>query len=62
MMHYFKNNYNKSEFKNRELMFNFYCGLLAGTVAAALTNPLEVITVNKQTGRKSFSVAKFVQQ
>lgn len=34
---------------------------MAGSIAAAITNPLEVITVNKQTDY-NFNIRKFVKK
>ena len=48
-INYYKWKLGEEGFKSRELSVNCLAGLLAGVVAAALTNGLEAITVAKQT-------------
>jgi len=53
--------YGKEEFERKEMSINFAGGFIAGCVAAAITNPLECITVNKQT-TSDFSIRKFIKE
>lgn len=48
-MGYFKIKYGEKEFKEKEMKINVAASFFAGGIAAGLTNPLECITVNKQT-------------
>ena len=43
----YKKMYGEKYFKENEMKFNLGSSLVAGCVAAAVTNPLECITVNK---------------
>lgn len=61
-MKFYKAKYSEKEFKDREMKINFNCGMIAGVTAAAITNPLECITVNKQIGGKDFSLRAFVKE
>ena len=60
-MGYYKNKLSDSEFKNQEMKINFLGGFVAGVVAAALTNPLECVTVNMQT-TDNFKIGKFIKE
>uniref|UniRef100_A0A7S3CRB4 Mitochondrial carrier protein n=1 Tax=Strombidium rassoulzadegani TaxID=1082188 RepID=A0A7S3CRB4_9SPIT len=62
MTKYYKSLYSEQEFKDREMSVNFKCGLVAGSIAAGITNPLECLTVNKQTGGKDFSIKQFIKE
>ena len=53
--------YDKEQFMRRETPISLTGGLIAGCVASALTNPLECITVNKQT-TEGFSIKKFIKR
>ena len=57
----FKKMYGDKYFKDNEMKFNLCSSLIAGCFAAAVTNPLECITVNKQTS-KSFDIREFVKK
>ena len=50
---YEKNKLSKDEYHNRETIICMKAGALAGGIAAALTNPLEAITVAMQTNAKN---------
>lgn len=43
------------------MRINFLCGLIAGSIAAAVTNPLECITVNKQIN-DDFKVMDYIKK
>lgn len=45
----FKRQMPSPEYERKEFVLNMIAGGMAGAVAAACTNPLEVITVTKQT-------------
>ena len=60
-MNYFKHKYGDKEFKEREMKINVAGSFFAGGIAAGLTNPLECITVNKQTNM-DFNIKEFVKQ
>ena len=45
----YKHSLSPEVYKNREMPITCMAGLIAGSVAAALTNSLEAITVAKQT-------------
>ena len=47
LMRHFKIKYGSNTFKQREMQLNVASSFVAGAVAAAITNPLECITVNK---------------
>lgn len=49
------------KFKEKEMKINFAGGLVAGSIAAGLTNPLECITVNKQT-ITDFNTMQYIKQ
>jgi len=49
LMEYLKNKHGEKEFKKREMLYNLLSGVVGGCLAAAITNPLECITVNQQT-------------
>ena len=51
----------EEKFKQKEMQINFAGGLIAGSIAAGLTNPLECITVNKQT-IPDFNTKQFIKQ
>jgi hypothetical protein len=59
-MHYFKQG--KTSDQVNERILSFKSSLAAGLVAAAITNPIDVITLNKLTGDKNFSVVQFVKE
>ena len=42
-----KNTYGEAKFKENETFINVNASFIAGCLGAALTNPLECITVNK---------------
>jgi hypothetical protein len=46
---YFKDSLGEEGFNNKEFQVNCFAGLVAGVIAAALTNALECVTVTKQT-------------
>lgn len=52
----------KQEFEKQENKINFVAGLAAGGISAAITNPLECITVNKQTAGADFSIRQFIRE
>ena len=60
-MKQFKKVNGDKKFKENEMKYNLYSSLVAGCVSAAITNPLECITVNKQTGGSSFNIREFVK-
>ena len=43
------------------MKINVLASLVAGSISAAVTNPLEMITVNKQTD-SSFNIKDFIQR
>jgi hypothetical protein len=43
------------------MKINVFSGCTAGSIAAALTNPLECITVNKQT-TQDFKIKEFINK
>ena len=45
-MNHFKQKHGEEKFMEKEMFYNFWGSLVAGVVAAAVTNPLECITVN----------------
>ena len=47
LMRQFKISYTPNNFREKEMQFNVIASFTAGCVAAAVTNPLECITVNK---------------
>ena len=47
IMKHFKVKLGREEFEKQENKVNFAAGLAAGAIGAAITNPLECITVNK---------------
>lgn len=49
----------ENEFKDKEMSVNVGASLIAGSISAAVTNPLEMITVNKQTDSR-FNIKEFV--
>lgn len=51
----------EKEFKTKEMQFNVGASLIAGSISAAVTNPLEMITVNKQTDA-SFKIKEFIER
>jgi hypothetical protein len=59
-MNYFKEKYTSEEYKKKEMQINVSASFIAGSIAAAVTNPLEMITVNKQTN-KDFKVKEFIK-
>lgn len=52
---------NDKDFKEKEMSINIGASLVAGSISAAITNPLEMITVNKQTDSR-FNIKEFVQR
>ena len=60
-MLYYKQKLGKTEFENHQTKINLGSSLFACCLAAALTNPLECITVNKQT-KTDFNIMKFVRE
>jgi len=57
-----KDRLGKEEFEKKEHLVNFGAGLTAGAISAAVTNPLECITVNKQTAGPDFSIRLFIRE
>jgi hypothetical protein len=49
MMKSFKEKEGAEKFKLHEMFYNTTSSFVAGIIAAAVTNPLECVTVNKQT-------------
>ena len=47
MMSGFKRKFGKESVNENKILYTLPCGLIAGCLAAAVTNPLECITVNK---------------
>lgn len=58
----YKDKLGKEEFSKKELTITVGASFLAGGISAAITNPLECITVNKQTGGKDFSIKMFIRE
>ena len=58
-MHYNKVKYG-DDFKNHEMKCNVLGSFFAGGIAAGLTNPLECVTVNKQT-QMDFNIRQFIK-
>ena len=46
-MNFFKTKFGEDKFKKNEMQINFWGSFIAGILAAAITNPFEMITVNK---------------
>ena len=61
LMLFFKRKWGMEEFEKSELYANMISGLIAGVVAASLTNPLEALTVAKQT-QPDLNVLQMVRQ
>ena len=61
-MKHWKIKLGKEEFEKHENKVNFGAGLAAGAIGAAITNPLECITVNKQTAGADFSIRMFIRE
>lgn len=61
MMASYKKKLGDKKFQENELKINFWCGLVAGSISAAVTNPLECITVNKQVNA-NFSTLNFIKK
>ena len=59
-MKQFKKINGEKKFKENEMRYNLQSSLVAGCVSAAITNPLECITVNKQTS-SNFNIREFVK-
>lgn len=60
-MKHFRSRLGEKEFKSKEMSVNVGASLIAGSLAAAVTNPLEMITVNKQTDSR-FNIKDFVHR
>tara|TARA_B110000285_G_C14937619_1_gene520395 strand:+ start:302 stop:739 length:438 start_codon:yes stop_codon:yes gene_type:complete len=60
LMKQFKTAQGEKKFKENEMKYNLYSSLVAGCVSAAITNPLECITVNKQTS-SNFNIREFIK-
>lgn len=61
MMNSAKKGKTTEEFKAIEMRTNVVASFLAGGIAAAITNPLECITVNKQTD-PNFRIGAFIKE
>jgi hypothetical protein len=59
-MQYNKERLSPERFDSKEFYLNMQAGLLAGVVAAGLTNSLEAITVAKQT-RPDLDMRKMIR-
>lgn len=60
MMSLMKKRYSAEKVKKNKMLFSLPCGLIAGCIAAAVTNPLECVTVNKQIS-SNFNVKEFIR-
>jgi hypothetical protein len=60
MMKHYKTKHGEQKFNDNKMKYNLISSLFGGCIAAAITNPLECITVNKQTSN-SFSMKEFVK-
>ena len=61
IMHHYRKKLSNEEFEKQQFKINVVSSFTAGSIAAAITNPLECITVNKQT-TSDFNIRNFVKQ
>ena len=59
LMQSYKKKYGEEKMKKNEMYVNLGSSLFAGSLAAAVTNPLECITVNKQI-TPGFKIKEFI--
>lgn len=61
ILHYKKQELGPEKFKEQEIKLNCFAGLVAGCIAAALTNSFESVTVAKQT-KPSTDIYKMIRE